>query len=111
MARAGRSNLLIYGSRRLTLGEHRRAQAALRERGLALVDEQLIFETIEAQRTLIDEATRRTKLTRQLAERRDRALGAAVSNKSPTAIEPPQVEDDKLIDWSNVPVFPVEEWS
>jgi len=95
----------------ITLGEHRRAQAALRERGVALVDEQLIFETIEAQRALVDEATRRTKAARQLAEKRDRALGAAKPNRSPVPAEPVQVQDDRPIDWSRVPIFPVEEWS
>ena len=95
----------------ITLSEHRRAQAALRERGLALVDEQLIFETIEAQRALVDEAARRTKAARQLAEKRDRALGAAKPNRSPAPAEPQQVEDDRPIEWSKVPIFPVEEWS
>jgi putative transposase len=95
----------------ITLGEHRRARTALRERGLALVDEQLIFETIEAQRVLVDEATLRTKAARQLAEKRDRALGSAASNKSPAPTEPKQAEDDRPIDWSKVPVYAVEEWS
>ncbi|OYR21788.1 mu transposase, C-terminal family protein [Brucella grignonensis] len=94
----------------ITLGEHRHARAALRERGIALVDEQLIFETIEAQRALVEDATRRTRAARQLAEKRDRALGAA-GPSTPAPAEPPQVEDDRPIDWSKVPVFPVEEWS
>jgi putative transposase len=82
----------------------------LRERGLALVDEQLIFETIEAQRALVDDATRRTMAARQLAERRERALGAAHGSvSSPDA--PAPAEDDRPIDWSKLPVFPVEEWS
>ena len=95
----------------ITLSEHRRARADLRERGLALVDEQLIFETIEAQRALVHEAARRTKAARQLAEKRDRALGAAKPNRSPTPAKPQQAEDDRPIDWSKVPIFPVEEWS
>jgi putative transposase len=95
----------------ITLGEHRRARTALRERGLALVDEQLIFETIEAQRALVDEATLRTRAARQLAEKRDRALGSAASNKSSPPTEPAQPEDDRPIDWSKVPVYAVEEWS
>ncbi|WFU07426.1 Mu transposase C-terminal domain-containing protein (plasmid) [Rhizobium sp. CB3171] len=95
----------------ITLGEHRRAQAALRERGLALVDEQLIFETIEAQRALVNEATRHTKAARQLAEKRDRALGAVKPNQSAAPAEPLQAHDEPPIDWSRVPIFPVEEWS
>jgi len=95
----------------ITLGEHRRARTALRERGLALVDEQLIFETIEAQRALVHEATRRTKAARQLAERRDRAL-ASEPNKSPArTTTPPQAVEDRPIDWSKIPVYAVEEWS
>lgn len=95
----------------IALGEHRRARTALRERGMALVDEQLIFETIEAQRALVDDATRRTKAARQLAEKRDRALGAAALGGSPARSEPPQADEERPIDWSKVPVFPVEEWS
>jgi putative transposase len=95
----------------ITLGEHRRARAALRERGLALVDEQLIFETIEAQRVLVDDAVRRTKAARQQVEKRSRALGAATPSRSPAPAEAPQADDDRPIDWSKVPIFPVEEWS
>lgn len=94
----------------ITLGEHRRARTALRERGLALVDEQLIFETIEAQRVLVEDATLRTKAARQLVEKRERALGAVSPNWSAPA-EPAQAEDDRPIDWSKVPIYAVEEWS
>ena len=67
--------------------------AALRERGLALVDEQLIFETIEAQRALVEEAAVRTKAARQLVERRaKRALSASAPNvAAPT--DPAQTEE------------------
>ncbi|MVA52659.1 DDE-type integrase/transposase/recombinase [Agrobacterium vitis] len=92
----------------ITLGEHRRARTALRERGLALVDEQLIFETIETQRALVDDAARRTKAARQFVEKRDRALDATKPNRS---VAPPETEDDPPIDWSKVPIFSVEEWS
>ena len=95
----------------ITLGEHRRARVVLRERGVALVDEQLIFETIEAQRVLVDDAVRRTKAARQQVEKRSRALGAATPNRSPAPAEAPQADDDRPIDWSKVPIFPVEEWS
>lgn len=94
----------------ITLGEHRRARTALRERGLALVDEQLIFETIEAQRALVEEATLRTRAARQLVEKRERALGAAAPSR-PTPAVPAKAEDDRPIDWSKVPVYAVEEWS
>ena len=61
----------------ITLWELRRAQAALKERGLRLVDEQLVFETIERQRAIVEEASRRTKEARRLTERRERALDGA----------------------------------
>jgi putative transposase len=95
----------------ITLGEHRRAQAALRARGLALVDEQLIFDTIESQRALVDAAARRTKSARQQAERRDRQLEASAERHAPDRVEPGDTEADRKIDWDKVPVFPVEEWS
>jgi len=94
----------------ITLGEHRRARTALRERGLALVDEQLIFETIKVQRALVEEATLRTRAARQLVEKRERALGAVVPSR-PTPAVPAKAEDDRPIDWSKVPVYAVEEWS
>ncbi|KQZ62095.1 transposase [Rhizobium sp. Root149] len=49
------------GRPRITLGEHRQAVAALRARGLQSVDEHLIFETIEAQRRIIEIAGRHTR--------------------------------------------------
>ena len=94
----------------ITLWELRRAQAALKERGLRLVDEQLIFDTIERQRVLIEEASRRTKEARRSVERRDRALdGAAEASitRGPEAV----VEPDEPIDFSKIKLFPVEEWS
>ena len=41
----------------ITLAEHRRAQAVLRERGRSLEDETLIFAVVEEQRALVDAAT------------------------------------------------------
>ena len=95
----------------ITLGEHRRAQSALRARGLALVDEQLIFDTIESQRALVEAAARRTKSARRQAERRDRLLEASAERRAPDRLEPGDAEADRKIDWDKVPVFPVEEWS
>jgi putative transposase len=92
----------------ITLWEHRQAQASLRERGLALVDEQLIFETIERQRALVAEATRRTKSARRSIERGNRAFaGASDRREAPEQ----QLDEDKPIDFSKYPIFPVEEWS
>lgn len=91
---------------RITLGEHRLASAALKERGIRIRDDRLIFETIEQQRVLVEEAARTTKLARRGAERRERALEAS---KAPVAA-------DQAADMDHDPTLPlppltVEEWS
>jgi putative transposase len=96
----------------ITLWELRRAQAALKERGLRLVDEQLVFDTIERQRAIVEEASRRTKEARRLLERRERALDGAARrapSEEPEGSTAP--EDDPPIDFSKIKLFPVEEWS
>jgi len=74
---------------RITLGEHRMALNALRERGVRLIDEQLIFDTVEAQRELVETAAVAAKSARRQAERRKSALAAtamgAASKKRVTA--------------------------
>ena len=94
----------------ITLWELRRAQAALKERGLRLVDEQLVFDTIERQRAIVEEASRRTKEARRLMERRERGLdGAAERGGLEEGTAP--IADDTPIDFSKITLFPVEEWS
>ena len=95
----------------ITLGEHRQARAALRERGRALVNEQLLFETVEQQRAMVDEATKRTKSARRQAERRERGLGAVQHVTARETDIREGGEADEFIDWNKVPIFPVEEWS
>jgi putative transposase len=91
---------------RITLGEHRMARAALKERGVRATDEQLIFETIEEQRALVEAAVRETKLTRRRIERRDRSLAATGSeNLGDREVEPDEEPD------GNLPPLTVEEWS
>jgi putative transposase len=91
----------------ITLAEHRRAQAVLRERGRSLEDETLIFAVIEEQRALVDAATGKTREARRFAERRDRALsGIEHAGIDENASEPSEA-DDTL----DVPTFEVEEWS
>lgn len=91
---------------RITLGEHRLASAALKARGIRVRDDRLIFETIEQQRVLVDEAARATKLARRDAERRDRALGA---NKDLGEIRfASDADDDQQV---QLPHLSVEEWS
>ena len=97
----------------ITLWELRRAQATMKERGLRLVDEALIFETIERQRAIVEEASRRTKEARRLMERRERALDAAAARASSGEPEGSAESraDDPPIDFSKLPIYPVEEWS
>jgi putative transposase len=97
----------------ITLWELRRAQAALKERGLRLVDEQLVFDTIERQRAIVEEASRRTKEARRLLERRERALDGAAGCAPPGGSEgkTASIVDDPPIDFSKIELFPVEEWS
>ncbi|MER9001533.1 hypothetical protein NKH58_27550 [Mesorhizobium australicum] len=52
---------------RITLGEHRLARTALKERGVKAVDEQLIFDRVEKQRQLVDAAGHRTRSARRHA--------------------------------------------
>ena len=56
----------------ISLWEHRLALKRLREGGRSLVDEAAIFRTIEAMRTITDDAMRETKTIRRQRERRRR---------------------------------------
>ena len=86
----------------VTLWELRAALRALRARGRREVDEELIFQTIAAQRALIDGAARETAEARRLRARRahlaDR-LAVAAPASAPIDEEP-----------IKLPYFPVEEW-
>lgn len=91
---------------RITLGEHRMARATLKERGVKATDEQLIFETIAQQRTLLDAAACETKAARRRIERRNRSLAAT----SGWELSDPNVDaaEELPID---LPLLTVEEWS
>jgi len=91
----------------ITLAEHRRAQALLRERGRSLEDEGLIFAVIEEQRALVDAAAGKTLEARRFLERRDRALAGMV----PSLIDENDPEYGEPSDILDVPTFDVEEWS
>ncbi len=91
----------------ITLAEHRRAQALLRERGRSLEDEGLIFAVIEEQRALVDAATSNTREARRFAERRDRALAGV----EPSLIDENDPDYREPSDILDVPTFEVEEWS
>jgi len=92
----------------ITLAEHRRAQAILRERGRALEDEGLIFAVIEEQRALVDAASSRTREARRFSERRDRALDGVGAYEAEDADPEPKESENVLRDH---PGFEVEEWS
>jgi len=91
---------------RITLGEHRIARAALKERGVKAIDEQLIFDTIEQQRGLLQAAARETKAVRRRIERRDRSLAATFD--ADVADQGSDLGADVL---SELPPLTVEEWS
>lgn len=90
---------------RITLGEHRLARAALRKRGVRATDEQLIFDTIQQQRAVLEEAVRQTKITRRRIERRDRSLAATGNEDCDLQLEPGEEPVGHL------PPLVVEEWS
>ncbi|AHK46599.1 hypothetical protein OV14_b1057 (plasmid) [Ensifer adhaerens OV14] len=94
------------GWARITLGEHRQALALLRQRGVHAVDADLIFETIEKQRRIVEMAGRQTRSTRRSAERRTRALAWHDDHSSALA---PASEDDEY--FADLPPLGVEEWS
>ena len=88
----------------IALWEHRAALRALRDAGRRAVDEELIFSTILAQRTLIDEACRTTKAMRRDAARRPTSSRAKAIEVSRDA-EPPAADTPLVL-----PYFEVEEW-
>jgi putative transposase len=93
------------GRPRITLGEHRQAVAALRVRGLQSVNENLIFETIEAQRQIVEMAGRQTRSMRRGVERQARALAATERHTIGTT------NDDDESEFLNLSPLSVEEWS
>lgn len=93
------------GRPRITLWEHRQAVAALRARGLQSVDEGLIFETIEAQRQIVENAGRQTRSMRRGVERQARALAATERHTIGTT------DDDDESEFLDLSPLSVEEWS
>lgn len=95
----------------ITLWEHHRAMASLRERGKTAVDEQLIFDAIEAQRLITAEAASKTKQARKQLARTTNALRAGDDPvPEPQALSP---ADGQLALPGGDPYLPydVEEWS
>jgi putative transposase len=93
------------GRPRITLGEHRLALAALKRRGIRLIDEQVIFDAIQAQRKLLEDASSATRSARRQVERQARSLKAADRATDEAAMPAPEVDPTTL------PILAVEEWS
>lgn len=92
----------------ITLAEHRAAQAELRVRGAAAVDEELIFATIMRQRALIDDAVGATRRARRQGERRQRALlDASGPDRCEGEAHEAAADDQAPIE---LPFYEVEEW-
>jgi putative transposase len=95
----------------ISLWEHRLALKRLREEGRSLVDESAIFRTIEAMRTIADDAVRTTKTARRQRERRLRVVAGSAAE--PTAV-PDRSAAVGLVE-ADAPledrIFPFEEWS
>lgn len=100
----------------ITLWEHRLALKRLRDEGRATVDESAIFRTIEAMRTITDEAVVASKAARRQRERRLRLIQGGRADALPVTAtqEVATVADDAggertLQPWERM--LPFEEWS
>ncbi len=92
----------------ISLWEHRLALKRLREEGRAQVDEEAIFEAIDAMRGIADRASAASKRARRQRERRPRPEVTIEAPPRPKLAPPARVEplpDDQRV-FSNV-----EEWS
>ena len=95
----------------ISLWEHRLALKRLHENGRSLVDEEAIFRTIEAMRTIADGAVRASKTARRQRERRLHAVVEGRSDLLP--IEHDEADRFRQINEGLAPherMFPVEEW-
>ena len=104
---------------RITLWEHQHAREQLRQRGIAVMDEQMLFDAVEAQRQIVAEAGVRTKSARRAGQRTDYALAAAAPamdrgagvTDGTAATDPVEVRLQKLGSGAPDLPFTVEEWS
>jgi putative transposase len=96
----------------ISLWEHRVALKRLREDGRALVDETAIFRTIEAMRTIANDAVLASKTARRQRERRKR-IAPAGERSDLLPVELDAVDTLEQISQDLQPherMFPVEEW-
>lgn len=96
----------------ITLWEQKRAVKALREEGRAAVDENMIFRVVEAQRSLVAEATNKTLRARRSAVRTGHALAGVRPEEQPPFSDNSMPEDDchGTEDDRYLP-YPLEDWS
>lgn len=96
----------------ISLWEHRLALKRLREEGRALVDEAAIFRTIEAMRTIADDAVLASKTARRQRERRLRVISGGGPETPPLAA--PNGTSDVAQPTDGLQpherMFPVEDW-
>jgi putative transposase len=80
----------------VSLWEHQRALARLHERGIAQVDEEVLFRMIGQMRDIASTASKTTKRMRRDMQRRDTTTAAAKRRApSPGAVLPPDSPDDE----------------
>lgn len=97
----------------ISLWEHRLALKRLRQEGRSLVNENAIFDAIEAMRAIADDAVRSSKRARRQRERRFRVIQGG---QSALPIEDRGAEAEPVADPADglqphERMFPVEEWS
>lgn len=96
----------------VSLWEQRHALARLHERGIAQVDEAVLFRMIEQMREIASTASKTTKRMRRDAERRNTTTTAAKNRaKSAGTLLPPESSDDQMPDAAPVARFDqIEQW-
>jgi putative transposase len=97
----------------ISLWEHRLAMRRLREEGRAHVDENAIFQAVDAMRKIAVEAVHTTKAARRHHERRMKLIRGGLDPDREEAPSPPPSEaqesnGEERQPWENM--LPVEEW-
>ncbi|WP_186760126.1 Mu transposase C-terminal domain-containing protein [Arthrobacter alpinus] len=97
----------------VSLWEHKHALARLHERGVAQVDEVMLFRTIEQMREITATASKTTKRMRRDAERRN--IATTAPSGPPVPLQPPGFSEEQTLDTESavaqVPRFDqIEQW-
>lgn len=92
----------------ITLWEHRITRKALREQGRREFNERMLFDAIEAQRLLVQDASLKTKSARRQQQRVAEAIQPGKPREKSKAINTPAGEEE-----ARLPVLPyeIEIWS